>query len=137
MTRPGSCSAHGLVVGNKHARGSLASVPACAGNSLCEVDVASMDVCLGMGPFRLSRHARERAVERRIPLEVVWIVIFHGMPVRDERGDRYSVQGIPRPRSIPPELWRKAVGVVVPVDRYGGIPTLIRELGPKTGAGRG
>ena len=94
-----------------------------------------MDVSLEVGPFRLTRHARERAVERSIPLEVVWIVIFHGMPVRDERGDRYSVQGVRRPRSIPPGLWRKAQGVVVPVDRYGGIPTLIRESGPKAGMG--
>ncbi|RKH54372.1 DUF4258 domain-containing protein [Corallococcus llansteffanensis] len=96
-----------------------------------------MDVFFDVGPFRLTRHAKQRAVERGISLEVVRIVIRHGMPLRDERGDRYSVQGVRRPCCIPPGLWNKALGVVVPVDRYGDIPTLIRESGPKAGAGRG
>jgi hypothetical protein len=59
--------------------------------------MTSMDVSLEVGPFRLTRHARERAVERSIPLEVVWIVIFHGMPVRDERGDATRCRGFGAP----------------------------------------
>ena len=99
--------------------------------------MSSVGVSHEARPFRLTRHARERAAERGIPLEVVGIILLHGIPIRDERGDRYSLQGVRRPSTIPRGLWRQALGVIVPVDPYGWIPTLIKDSGARAGTERG
>jgi hypothetical protein len=76
--------------------------------------------------FRLTRHACERAWERRITLEAMELVLHHGRLIRR---DRYSLMGVPRPATAAPDLWREALGVVVVVASSGWIITVFRCCG--------
>jgi len=84
----------------------------------------SAGIAPGLEGYLLTRHARKRAAERGIRLEAVDVVLRHGRPVRRERGDQYSLEGVRRPREVSPKLWHEALQVLVIVDDRGSIPTL-------------
>ncbi len=77
----------------------------------------------------LSRHALRRMSRegRAIPAELVRLVIRHGRVWDEGYGVRISLEGAPRPGTVPEGIWEAALPIVVPIDERGRIPTVFRR----------